>query len=395
MTAAMAPAASTASPLVLALGGLAAMAAALGIGRFVYTPILPVMVEGAGLDTAEAGLIASANFLGYLIGALAAALPGLPGSPRAWLLGALAASAATTAAMALTSAMAGFLALRFLGGVASAFVLVYASTLVLARLTLAGRAGLSALHFGGVGVGIALSAALVALAKVAGADWQTLWLVSAAAAAASLVVVIWAVPGDAPDAAPAGPTDTETAPPAASGFWSLVIAYGLFGFGYIITATFLVAIVRETPAAADLEPVIWIAVGLAGAPSVALWGWVGRRMGLMRAYALACLVEAVGIAASVLWPGPVGALLSAVLMGGTFMGITALGLMAARQIAPGEPRRALALMTAAFGAGQVIGPTFAGLLHDRLGGFLVPSLAAAAALVAAAALTARPGSLMR
>src|ERR1700742_4287682 len=83
--------------LRLALGGAVAMGCAMGIGRFVYTPILPFMIEALHLSASQAGLIASANFLGYLVGALAASAP-LPGAPRHWLLGALIASATTTAA---------------------------------------------------------------------------------------------------------------------------------------------------------------------------------------------------------------------------------------------------------------------------------------------------------
>ena len=114
------------APSGTGIGGLLSLAAAIGIGRFIYTPILPFMVESLGLSKSEAGLIASANFLGYLLGALLAALPGIPGSRRAWLLGALATSAVTTAAMALTQSMALFLMLRVVGGMASAFVMVYA-----------------------------------------------------------------------------------------------------------------------------------------------------------------------------------------------------------------------------------------------------------------------------
>src|ERR1700726_1604332 len=92
--------------VALAFGGLAAMAAALGIGRFVYTPILPAMLTALGWSKSDAGLVASANFLGYLIGALLAGLPFAVTRPRASLLAALIVSTISTAAMALPSDLA-------------------------------------------------------------------------------------------------------------------------------------------------------------------------------------------------------------------------------------------------------------------------------------------------
>src|SRR4029077_6299759 len=152
----------TLAPLTLAIGGLLAMAAGIGIGRFVYTPILPPMIEALHLSKSEAGLIASVNFVGYFLGGLVAAMPGPAGSRRRWLLGALAISAVTTAAMGLTQMLPAFLGLRLIGGIARAFVLLLSSTIALERLAEAGRSGLSALHFAGVGMGIIVSAALVA-----------------------------------------------------------------------------------------------------------------------------------------------------------------------------------------------------------------------------------------
>lgn len=142
-----------------AVGGLCAIAAGIGVGRFVYTPILPQMIGALGISKSQAGLIASANFLGYLIGALLAAMPTLPGSCRVWVLGALVASALTTAMMGVSDTMPVFLVLRLVGGIASAFVLILASTIVLEHLAELRRDGLSAIHFAGVGSGIGLSAA--------------------------------------------------------------------------------------------------------------------------------------------------------------------------------------------------------------------------------------------
>ncbi|WP_206664841.1 YbfB/YjiJ family MFS transporter [Dankookia rubra] len=365
-----------------------ALASAMGIGRFVYTPILPAMIEALDLSKAEAGLIASANFVGYLAGALVAAAPRLPGSRRAWFLGALLLGAATTAAMGLVGSLWGFLLLRLIGGTASAFVLVLGSDLILDRLAAVGRGSLSALHFAGVGLGIAASAALVTALEAAGADWRGLWVAVGGAAAAVVPVVVWLVPAEA--VAPARPVSVD-APVARrpSGLGRLALCHGLFGFGYVATATFLVAVVRASPEARALEPVVWLIVGLAALPSTAAWGWAGTRIGPRWAYAAACLLEALGVAAGGLWTTSAGALLTAALLGGTFMGITALGFAAARALAPDDQRRAFALTTAGFGVGQIAGPVMDGLLLDRTGGFAAPSLLAAAALLLAASLITR------
>jgi predicted MFS family arabinose efflux permease len=371
--------------ILVAFAGLIALAAALGIGRFVYTPILPPMVEALGLTKSTAGLIASANFLGYLIGALLVASPILGGSRRVWLLGALAMSAITTGAMGLTNSVTLFVVLRFVGGAASAFVLVLASTLVLERLAEAGHAGLSALCFAGVGVGIAISAMLVAAMLHGGQSWQSLWLASGTLSLVAAIVVGVLL---RPHSALARRNGQEKRA-ASRNLIHLITAYGLFGFGYVITATFLVAIVRTTPTIRSLEPVIWLVFGLAAAPSVALWTRIAILLGASWAFALACLVEAIGVAASVVWQTEPGIFLSAVLVGGTFMGLTALGLIQARTLVAGDPRRVLAYMTGAFGTGQIIGPALAGVLSDRLGSFTVPSIAAVIALTVAALLARR------
>ena len=163
-----------------------------------------------------------------------------------------------------------------------------------------------------------------------------------------------------------------------------------FGRGYVITATFISTIARATPALQAVEPLVWLVVGLAAIPSVGLWVAIGRRLGNDASYALASLTQAIAVALSVLVANASALLAAALLLGGTIMGLTALGLIQARQLARGDPRQSLALMTAAFGLGQMIGPSFAGYAYALTGSFRAPSPAAAAALVIAAALVGLP-----
>ncbi len=357
------------------------MACAIGIGRFIYTPILPAMAEGLQLTKGEAGLIASANFAGYLLGAVAAASPGGRSNPRGWLLAALAVSAVTTAAMAWSHAMGAFFALRFVGGIASAYVLVLASALVLERLSITGHGGLSAIHFSGVGTGITVSALLTWMLASMGLDWRAMWLGGGLLSLAGLAIVAALVPAGQRAAMPL-PAGLQASNDGR--LMRLATAYGLFGFGYIITATFIVVIVRAAPDAVRIEPVFWLVFGLSAIPSVAFWVAAGRRAGVMRAFAAACVVEAVGVFASVVWPSIPGLIVASALLGGTFMGITALGLIAARDLAKTEPHRWLAILTAAFGVGQIVGPVVAGFGFDLTGSFLLPSMMAVAALCVSA-----------
>lgn len=370
--------------LAAGFAGLIALASAMGVGRFVYTPILPGMMRATGLSAADAGLIASANFLGYLVGALAAApLARLVARPAS-LAAALAVSAATTAAMALVDGLVAFALIRFLSGLASAVVFVGATTLVLEALARRGRAGLHALHFAGPGAGIAASALLVAAAAAAGGDWRAEWLAAGFASALALIAVALLLPRD--EVVPRAAAD---APAPTGGVAPLVLAYGLVGFGYVITATFLVVIVRESGVASG-ETLVWLTLGLAAAVSIAPWSGLAARIGLERAFALACLVESAGVAASVLWPTFAGALVAAALLGGTFIALTALGLAAARRLVGGDGRKVVAAMTAAFGLGQIVGPFVAGLAREATGDYVAGSLAAALALVLAAGVAMSP-----
>jgi predicted MFS family arabinose efflux permease len=368
------------SPVRYAFAGMVALAVAMGIGRFVYTPILPGMMEGLGLSASDAGSIASANYLGYLVGAIAAAFGWAHRRERAMMLAGLVANAVLAAAMAFTTSLTAFLLIRFAAGVASAFVLVFSVTIVFSHLAASGRNDLQALHFGGVGLGIALSALLVGGLHMAGAGWAAGWI------GAGVVSLVGLLPAallirEGPLAANGS---SEPRLPRSLPLAKITVAYGIFGFGYIITATFLVAIVRQGEGGPVFEAAVWLVTGLAGFPSVYLWQSVVARLGSMKTFALGSIVEGIGVVASVKLGGYAGPIVGGVLLGGTFIALTTIGLVAGRTIAAASPRRALAVMTAFFGTGQIIGPIFAGFLADRTGSFTIASMAAAVALLACA-----------
>lgn len=374
----------TAAPVRYAIAGLIAMAAAMGIGRFVFTPILPGMMESLGLSASDAGLIASANYLGYLAGALLAAGGWAQGRERRVMLAGLGANAVLLGWMAFADGLTAFLLIRFLAGLASAFLMVFMSAIVFSRLAVAGRGDLQALHFGGVGIGIATSALMTGALYLAETSWRAGWLTSGIIALIAFAAVYFMAPGGSLHAGGASASSREPPLPRSAELTRIIIAYGIFGAGYIVTATFLVAIVRESGEGRLFESAVWLATGLAGAPSVWLWGKVVRRIGLTATFAAGCTVEALGVVASVSIPGPAGPLIAGVLLGGTFIAITAFGLQAGRQLAAAAPRRALALMTASFGTGQILGPIAAGYAADWTGSFAAPSIGAALALLAAA-----------
>lgn len=343
----------------------AALAAAMGIGRFAYTPILPLMTAQAGLGPQAAGHLATANYAGYLAGALAAAVsPRTVRSHRAFQI-CLIAITLSLLGMPLTVEVPGWLVLRAVAGIGSALAFVIA---VNALLDASPRhAGWG---FSGVGVGITLSAALT-LALPAGTGWRVSWW-AAGGLCAVLTVIAWRLPS------PCGPAprSTTTGGSEHARFGLLFAGYTLEGVGYIVAGTFLVAAVAQH-SPGRLGGAAWLVVGLAVIPSAMLWDRLGERFARPALLTVALALQAGGIALACTGSAT-AALVGALLFGGTFIGVSTLALAEGRTL--GSPA-AVALLTAGYSAGQIAGPILVTpLLHNGfhealLAGAIVVSVA--------------------
>ncbi|MFB7293725.1 YbfB/YjiJ family MFS transporter [Actinacidiphila glaucinigra] len=348
----VAPGGLPGSPWGHVLRAAAALAAAMGVGRFVYTPILPLMHAQARLTAGAGAHLATANYVGYLVGALAGTfLPRLTRS-AAVLRGSLLLLVASLAAMPLTRTTAVWLVLRLVAGAVSATVFVIAVSALLGRLR-EHPAHLPGWGFGGVGAGIALSGLLVLVLRGL-ADWRAAWWASAALAAL-LSVPAWTMRTEsapAPAAAPDPGVRVRTAPRTHRWFGALFASYTLEGVGYIIAGTFLVAAIDQG-SPGRLGTGAWVLAGVAAVPSAALWAGLGRRWSRPDILLAALVVQAAGIALPALVEGPAAALVSAFLFGATFIGVSTLALAAGTHL---RFPRAVALLTAGYSVGQILGP---------------------------------------
>jgi MFS family permease len=368
----------------VAASGLTALAVAMGVGRFAFTPILPLLQQERGLSVADGAWLASANYLGYLLGAVAVSVLATRVRPATGIRGGLLVIAIATLGMGLAERFDAWVALRALAGVASASVLVFASAWCLERLARAGRPQLSGMVFAGVGVGMAVAGVYCLALMRAGAGSRQAWIGLGVASLAATVAT-WRVFGAGETVRADG--DRRTAPPAR---WfdaetaRLLGCYGAFGFGYIIPATFVPAMARQVVHDPMVFGWCWPVFGAAAAVSPLAAAAVARRLGTRRVWTLGHLVMAVGVALPAWRPGIGGILIAALLVGGTFMVITQAGMQEARAVAGPRATRLMAAMTAAFAAGQIVGPLSVGYLVGPAADFSRPLLAASLALLASA-----------
>lgn len=376
-----------------ALACMVTLAVAMGLGRFAFTPMLPIMLSEGKLELAGGGLLASLNYLGYFFGAVSCAAIGIKASSM--VRGGLLATAALLVGMGLLHSFVGWGVLRAAAGVMSAWVFVFASGWGLRRLAETNSPMLAGVIYTGPGIGIAMTGLLGGALGRWGSEagWIGLGLL-----AVVLIAVIWrvfddgervgaTVGGAAASPAIAAGSASGSASARSDAIW-LVALYGLAGFGYIITATFLPVIARQALPGSPWPDFFWPLFGAAIIPGALIGArapvhWDNRLL-LAAAYAL----QALGVVFSVAWPTIAGFALGSLLLGMPFTAITLFAMREARRLRGNAAAGLIGYATASYGVGQIIGPLFAAPLAQRTGSFELPLLVAAAALALGAVLFA-------
>lgn len=361
--------------------GIFSLILALGVARFAYTPLLPVMEHQAGLGKVAAGWLAAINYVGYLGGALIASLiSDMVLKDRLYRIG-LILAILSTAMMGLTTDFSVWALSRFVAGFSSAAALLLGSGLIMNWLIRHDYRSELGIHFSGIGLGIACVAAAVSLMNH-WLNWSQQWFALTALGCLLIVPALRWLP--APDRSMVTRTGQtmHDAPPSRLFLRLFTLAYFCAGIGYVVSATFIVAIIDHIPGLAGKGGLVFLVIGLAAAPSCIVWDFIARRSGKLNALIAASVLQIIGIMLPIWTHSSAGAFIGALLFGGTVMGIVSLVLTMAGQYYPTRPAKMMGKMTLSYGAAQIIAPAITGSLASHFGGYSSGLYLAGVAMVA-------------
>jgi len=348
--------------------GIFSLILAMGIARFTYTPLLPLMHEQAGLGLAYAGLLAAINYTGYLCGALLATIINdVVVKDRLYRIG-MVVAVLSTVMMGLTNNYTIWAISRFVAGLSSAAGLMFGSGLILNWLIRHNHHSELGIHFSGVGLGIVVCSAFAILMNPL-VSWNEQWLVFSGIGLLLLIPALTWLPHPEPSILTKSGKSMLDCPPSQAFLRLFMAAYFCAGFGYVVTATFIVAIVNSIPGLEGKGNLVFLVIGLAAMPSCIAWDLIARRIGGLNSLIIASVIQIFGILLPIIGGGFVGVLTGALLFGGTCMGIVSLVLSMAGRYYPTRPAKMMGKMTIAYGVAQIIGPAITAKIAAIFGGY--------------------------
>ncbi len=395
---------------IVAATSVVVVIGALGFARFGYTMILPSMQEGLGIGAVGAADLAAGNMLGYLVFAVLGGLLASRFGGRTVIFLSMVVISLSMAATGLSAGYGGALLARTLTGMASGGANVPVMALVATWFAARYRGLAVGITVSGSSFGLLITGLLVPpmLERYGPGGWRVCWLVLAVLAAAIAAIgylLLRNRPADrgllpvgaAPRTGEAGPGAAGS--PGAPGplnwalvyrsgrVWHLAAIYVLFGFSYVIYATFFARfLTAEAGLTIQRAGRLWSIVGVASIASGLLWGGVSDRLGRKWALAMVFAVQGASYFLFGLWHSPAGVVVSALLFSLAAWSIPAIVTATSRDLVGARlAPAAFGFVSLFFSIGQAAGPFAGGRIADALGSYAPAFVAAGAAAVAGAA----------
>jgi len=347
--------------------GICSLIVTVGVARFSYSLLLPIMQDNAGLTESSGGWLATTNYMGYMLGVmLAASLNNLHHKyylHRVYLI----LSIITSAAMVVTTDIITWAVLRFIAGVCASGGMIIASGLILKWLVKNNHRAELGIHFSGVGLSIIVTSLLVETMLAMSASWQQQWL------ALSVMATIVAIPAwlwmPHPSLNGQMENGVKDNPPSKAFTLMMLLAYFCAGYGFVVSSTFIVDIVENVDELQGLGGLAFILIGLAATPAALIWDRIARRIGYLKALLAAYILQAVGIILPALNDTLPAVVISGLLFGGTFIACVSLVLTMAGKFFPSNPAKFMGTMTLSFGVAQIIAPVCTGYIAEAFGNY--------------------------
>ncbi|MDO6823068.1 YbfB/YjiJ family MFS transporter [Marinobacter sp. 1_MG-2023] len=338
-----------------------------GVARFSYTPMIPEMMEALGLSQSVVGMLATVNYAGYLTGALLITrISDLGLKVKLYQLG-LVVAVASTVLMGYTTETWLWFVLRFVSGLSTSAGMLLGAGLLMSWLIKNNEKSELGVFFSGIGLGIVLTAVIAELIK-GPFSWDQQWVIYGLVGLALLVPAWRWMPDYRACALPR--TGNAGANEERSRFIVILqLAYFCAGVGYVVTATFLVAIAESIPALSGHGWLIWLVAGLSATPACWLWDVFTRRWGQWTALYLAYTLNAVSILMLIINTSMLSVMLSAVIYGASFIGIVSMMLAMVGRVFPENPSRPMSRLTFSYGIAQMLAPAVVGYLADVEGNY--------------------------
>lgn len=365
------------------LAGICSLVLCMGLGRYAFTPMIPVMQGQELITESSAGLLAGWGYMGYLVGLFVVWLVSDLKAKDFFYRYGLVVSVIATAVMAMNEHILVWGVSRFFAGISAAAGFMFGAGLIVNWLHQNGHSIRLGVYFCGMGLGIVFSALAVEfLHEMLGLHWRLQWLVLAALGMVLLVPAMGLLPLPKPETHE--PLNTSRGVlaelPSARWLWLMQGAYFCAGFSNTMNVTF-------TSLMAEMQPLpgfgakMWLVVGLAATPAPLIWEAIARRISYLDALMLAFATNIIGNLVLVNTASLEGTIGAAVLFGFSFMGIVSLTLTTVGRRFRGQSSQIMGRLTLGYCIAQVLSPIASGALAESRGSFTLPILGVVALML--------------